>query len=77
MANGRCRMHGGATRNNPAGKHHWNFKHGLRTKEFQKEMQELRALVDDVQAIDKLLREIDSEKDESNDEEHDRSIPKY
>lgn len=40
-------------------------------------MQELRALVDNVEAIDKLLLEIDSEPDEDKDEEHADSIPKY
>ena len=29
MRNGRCRMHGGAS---PAGRKHWNYKHGQWTK---------------------------------------------
>uniref|UniRef100_UPI0040484E29 HGGxSTG domain-containing protein n=1 Tax=Orrella sp. TaxID=1921583 RepID=UPI0040484E29 len=33
MLNGRCRLHGGLS---PKGRDHWNYQHGLCTKETRK-----------------------------------------
>jgi hypothetical protein len=32
MLNGRCRLHGGLS---PKGRDHWNYQHGLATKQYR------------------------------------------
>jgi hypothetical protein len=43
MANGRCRMHGGKSTGAPRGRKHWNFHHGLHTKEARQDRREARS----------------------------------
>lgn len=45
MANGRCRMHGGRSPGAPRGQKHWNYRHGLQTKEARRERREARAQI--------------------------------
>jgi hypothetical protein len=42
MTNGRCRMHGGRSTGAPRGRKHWNYRHGLRTKEARQDRREAR-----------------------------------
>jgi len=44
MANGRCRMHGGASKGAPRGKKHGMYKHGRKTIEAQSRRQAWRAI---------------------------------
>jgi hypothetical protein len=43
MANGRCRMHGGANLGAPSGKKHGQYRHGLHTKEVIEKLKGYRA----------------------------------
>ena len=43
MANGRCRMHGGASPGAPTGERNGNYKHGCFTKEALAERREASA----------------------------------
>ncbi len=52
MANGRCRMHGGNSPGAPAGKAHWNYRHGQRSKKAQESRREYRELM---KLLEKLM----------------------
>ena len=56
MANGRCRMHGGASPGAPRGRGNGNYKHGLRMEEAVARRREGRALL---RAMLRLLAEIE------------------
>jgi hypothetical protein len=45
MPNGRCRMHGGRSTGAPRGQKHWNYRHGLQTKEARQDRREARAQI--------------------------------
>ena len=54
MPNSRCRMHGGRSTGAPQGRKHWNYRHGLKTKEAQLDRRlvrtQIRALLDLIKA---------------------------
>jgi hypothetical protein len=55
MANGRCRMHGGASPGAPRGERHGMFKHGLKTNEAIARRRALRA---EMRRIRSAIREL-------------------
>lgn len=56
MANGRCRMHGGASPGAPKGDRNGNYRHGARMEEAVARRREGRALL---RAMLRLLAEIE------------------
>ena len=53
MRNARCRMHGGRSNGAPRGRKHWNYRHGLKTKEARVDRRQARA---QIQALHVLIK---------------------
>jgi hypothetical protein len=56
MANGRCRMHGGASPGAPKGERNGNYRHGRRTQDAEVQRRQGRTLL---RAMLQLLAEIE------------------